>query len=440
MRLFPRSRPCRSVVAVLVWLFLSPLATPSLAEDEASLRLAPTNEFGGLVASLARTAPSVQSGICKSVFVVFIPGILGTKLAKADGTVVWGDGRPNARDLALKTNPDLRPVEALEEYQSFFGRTMIYKPILDALVELNLCRGSFTSFPYDWRKPLGDSARQLDTFLRDKRGEAIRGKAILFVAHSMGGLILKEWLRDHYLGVPGADRSARYSFTRIAEIIFVGTPHEGSPTALYNLMVGYTDINARWYENEVYKHLFESLHHSSFQFPSVFRLLPPFDPKNPTLRYCPGDRCGSPDETPINHFNADHWKHYDLASKVAPADQAGRAAFYQELSEMLQTAQEQTNRLLAFQIPKEIQRRYFFGDELPTIRALVLTDKQPGLRMRIKYDAPTRSGDGRVTMESARHFSRQSERPTQYPLGEEHGLLFADWRFRRAQGDLAFSS
>jgi len=424
------------ILVPLLWPDAMAYAAETSWSAQTVVRLGPGEGFAALLGDLAKTSPDLKASVCNSIYVIFIPGILGTKLEKTDGTVVWGEGRPRLNDLDLGANPNLRPVSALESYTTFFGRTDIYRSMFDALIELASCSGSYASFAYDWRKDFDDSAKHLETFilnLKDDSGRpALRNKTLVFVAHSMGGLVLKEWLRDWFLRTPRENRQPKYGFKQISEVLFLGTPHEGSPTALYNLIEGYQDINGTWYENSVYKYLFSELHPVSFSFPSIYRLLPGYQSTAPILRYCQRGKCGAPDETAINHFNGEHWQHYDLASKIAPRTDTARNEFYKLIGKRLQVAQGKNERLAAFRIPDEIGRQYFFGDSLKTIRRMVLTNKLPQRSSRLQLDIGEQGGDGRVTIDSARHFSQTAHGRVAFWLTEEHGLLFADRRFRRA--------
>src|SRR6266542_6143564 len=96
------------------WTIMNAYATEPLWSSQAVVRQVPGEGFQGVLGDLTKTSPKLRASVCNSIYVIFIPGILGTKLEKADGTVVWGEGRPKASDLDLGTNPNLRPMSTLE--------------------------------------------------------------------------------------------------------------------------------------------------------------------------------------------------------------------------------------------------------------------------------------------------------------------------------------
>src|SRR4051794_15263707 len=73
------------------------------------------------------------------------------------------------------------------------------------------------AFPYDWRKPLSVSGRTLAAEV-DKAWEASGGRPVHLVAHSMGGLVVRVALM----------RQPRL-WRQVGRVVFIGTPHYGSP-------------------------------------------------------------------------------------------------------------------------------------------------------------------------------------------------------------------
>jgi hypothetical protein len=113
---------------------------------------------------------------------------------------------------------------------------------------------NYIEFPYDWRLDNRVSARQLEALVDDRlrrwREFSHNPDArVIFVAHSMGGLIAR-----YYLEVLEGWRTCRV-------LVTFGTPHRGSLNALDFLANGY-------------KHLFVDLTEVMRSFPSVHQLLP----------------------------------------------------------------------------------------------------------------------------------------------------------------------
>ena len=150
---------------------------------------------------------------------IFIPGVMGSSLqSKTYGGTWWLDLRPSAlrriNDLGL--TPDGQR-DLSEDFQLKSGTTDIsYEPFMGAI----LARQDFGHkiFPYDWRKSLLLSA----AFLRDEilsTYESNGHRKVHLVAHSMGGLLVRSTLMEYGEELWG----------KIGKIVFLGTPHYGSP-------------------------------------------------------------------------------------------------------------------------------------------------------------------------------------------------------------------
>jgi len=84
-------------------------------------------------------------------------------------------------------------------------------------------------FPYDFRRSVADAAARLDDALGaalEPRRAAGRGRTVIVVAHSMGGLVARYWA-----GVLGG-------WKRCRALLLLGTPHRGAPKALDWLVNG----------------------------------------------------------------------------------------------------------------------------------------------------------------------------------------------------------
>lgn len=184
--------------------------------------------------------------------VVFIPGILGSTLAK-NGTPIWGtDGQAilnMALDgldaLALPESGSLKP--DLGDEISVTGLTPNieivpglwklggYSRISVALENLpGLFRGqNYFEFPYDWRRDNRVAARRLqvqaESWLRNWIQETQQPDAkLVLVVHSMGGLVAR-----YFIECLEGWRSTRM-------LIAAGSPFRGSGNALDFLVNGAT--------------------------------------------------------------------------------------------------------------------------------------------------------------------------------------------------------
>ncbi len=214
--------------------------------------------------------------------VIVIPGFLGTRLRDAgSGRVVWGavggsyanPATPvGARTVALSLregvdSPDVRPDGVLDEirFRRLSLRLRPYYRILRTLggagyrdEDLNRRIVGFDGqhlnsfqFAYDWRLDNAENARRLHEFIlekkaycladRAKRGEGKTEIRFDVIAHSMGGLLTRYYLRYGPQPLPTNGElpeltweGARY----IERAILVAPPNAGSLKAALNMIRG----------------------------------------------------------------------------------------------------------------------------------------------------------------------------------------------------------
>ncbi|MCA9272023.1 MAG: hypothetical protein KDA31_03145 [Phycisphaerales bacterium] len=220
--------------------------------------------------------------------VVVIPGILGSKLVDGDGTKVWGsftfgaadpDFPVGARRVALPMRQGV-PLSQL--------RDEVYaQDVLDTVtVDVGLLRGfeigayidimktlaagkyrdqslgrsgavdygglHYTCFqlPYDWRRDISEQAAALEGVIaeaqqltRDELGlsenEPVK---VDVVAHSMGGLVLRYYLRYGTQPLPDDGSMPELTWAgakNVRQAVLIGTPNAGSVLALKQLVEGY---------------------------------------------------------------------------------------------------------------------------------------------------------------------------------------------------------
>ena len=222
--------------------------------------------------------------------VVVIPGVLGSRLVDNDsGQVVWGKFNPirfrrrtaaDMRGISLpmslgtplsELRDDVRsdgtlaelslagiPVE-LEVYDQMLltlGVGGYRDPQHPKAGEVDYGQEHFTcfQFDYDWRRDLAENAGQLEKFLHERRDYireeyarryGIEDAEIKFdiVAHSMGGLLARYYLRYGGQQLPEEKDSLPELDWRGAEnvdrVVLVGTPNSGSTFALNDLVTGH---------------------------------------------------------------------------------------------------------------------------------------------------------------------------------------------------------
>lgn len=240
--------------------------------------------LGGLYTDLAKADNPDRNPI------IVIPGVLGSKLIDTEtGTVAWGEiGRglenpkkdDEIRRIALpiyegKTLQGLRdkviPESVLESIKlTVFGVTVeknAYGNILaslgvggfinenyDETKKIDYGDLNYTSFQfaYDWRRDLVEAAKQLHKYILEKRAYVqkeiatrhdIENKDVKFniVAHSMGGLVARYYLRygDADLPDDGSLPPLTWAGSHYVEqVILIGTPNAGSIDGFRHLVEG----------------------------------------------------------------------------------------------------------------------------------------------------------------------------------------------------------
>lgn len=222
--------------------------------------------------------------------VIVIPGVLGTKLVdEASGKIVWGAfggegiNPTRAEDAKIFMLPiagngqkltdamdTVRTAGVLETMKvKFLGLPLelsAYIQILQTLGAggyrdqslglsgaIDYGEDHFTcfQFDYDWRRDLPETAARLDQFIKEKAALVRKeyrerygiDKPVTFdiVAHSMGGLITRYFLRYGNQDLESLGENPTPSWPgaeHVDKVIIVGTPNAGSLGALENLIEG----------------------------------------------------------------------------------------------------------------------------------------------------------------------------------------------------------
>lgn len=272
--------------------------------------------------------------------VIVIPGILGTKLeTSGDGTKVWGafvrgaadaDTPEGARLFALPMGEgvplsDLRddvvPTDVLDTVVVDIGiltglEIGAYVDILKSLavgqyrdetlgqvgaIDYDGLHYTCFQFGYDWRRDIAEQAAVLEQRILSAKDAARTGRSLAadtplkvdVVAHSMGGMVLRYFLRYGSQPLPetGPIPEPTWAGARhVRNAVIIGTPNAGSVLALRQLSRG-------WDLNPLFPNYRPALVGT---LPAVYQLMP-------RIRHA---AIVDTDDEPVNIYDAAVWERY----------------------------------------------------------------------------------------------------------------------------------
>ncbi|MBI4160759.1 MAG: right-handed parallel beta-helix repeat-containing protein [Candidatus Yanofskybacteria bacterium] len=164
--------------------------------------------------------------------VIIVPGIAGSELKDGEN-LIWADLDQMFFDVddqfiteKLRLDESGQPINAEIQVGEAIKR-IFSVPLLDVNIfndlqdklesEGYILNQDLFFFPYDWRLDLNDTASGLADKIEQIKSQTGADKVDI-VAHSMGGLLTKEYIRQN-------------GKSSIDKLIFVGTPHIGAPKA-----------------------------------------------------------------------------------------------------------------------------------------------------------------------------------------------------------------
>ncbi len=229
--------------------------------------------------------------------VIIIPGITGSELInKNTNETVWFKiTKPKDDSLRLpissdlsQNHDDLVPGDILRsvKYLKFLPETEIYQRLTESLENSagykeekwaspsgDGFEDCYYVFPYDWRLDNVENARLLIRKMEGLKTKLKRPNLRFnIIAHSMGGLIARYAARFGDSDIPGGNLKPTWAGARhINKILLVGTPNEGSISALNSLINGSANFEVR---GLTLPFLMSVNKFDTFTLPSAFQLLP----------------------------------------------------------------------------------------------------------------------------------------------------------------------
>jgi pimeloyl-ACP methyl ester carboxylesterase len=195
---------------------------------------------------------------------VFIPGILGTRLCDEQNNLIWGGLSSLSNfgqiDLLADQPRNLHKCGLIKTIVSLgpFWQADIYTPLLTHLGTIGYHEGTnLIIFDYDWRQSNETTADDLAAFLTNHKDLQNRDFDIL--AHSMGGLVARLLVKRH---------SAMTS--SIKRIITMGTSFQGTGRALEVVAKGWGPI-----PNFLAGRM-KTIRRTALSFPSLYELFPSY--------------------------------------------------------------------------------------------------------------------------------------------------------------------
>lgn len=263
----------------------------------------------------------------RSTRFIFVPGVLGSAISECESVSdansckqIWGTAdalRDTTVDLTYKPNA-IYKTKIIEN----FLMTEVYGNLLDFFEKLTVYESRIHIFSYDWRLANHSNAELLAGFICEVSLEHPDAD-LAIVAHSMGGLITKDYLSNHLKKPCGARKPPP-----ITKIAFIATPHLGSAKSIMALATGYSAYfeSASWpfsflasLEKE---RVFGTLNKSGPAFNSPYELLPVTSSdfcrsQIPQLDRLPPPFVVLPEQKAVNIYDDRMWHRFRLTEKLA---------------------------------------------------------------------------------------------------------------------------
>lgn len=342
----------------------------------------------------AKEAPTPANNQKGKLPIIIIPGLIGSELvnSRTNETVWFNLSRSKDDDLRLPISPNIAAnrdnlvagdIVRNIKYLKFLPETEIYAKLAGSLIAPggyeegkwdapapNGFQDTYYVFPYDWRLDNVENARLLMrkiTALKTK----LKRPDLKFniVAHSMGGLIARYAARFGDADIPSGRviRPTWAGAKDINKIFLIGTPNEGSFSALDSLVNGFAPLGAKGINLPFVQSV---TRFDTFTIPSIYQLLPHagtahvYDNNLRPIK--------------IDLYNPATWEKYGwaaytdpkFAKEFSPAEQAQARGYFRAILNRAQRFQEAIDTQMNVKSPVPM---YIIGaDCKPTLDGMIL--------------------------------------------------------------------
>ncbi len=324
---------------------------------------------------------------------IFIPGILGSKLVDEKGKLLWGgrDSYFNFHKLRLPRDNNqikLKPDGVIDTIPIVWPlEVKQYNDLLKIVEDIGFRKGeNFFVFAYDWRRSNFKTAEILNTFI--DQTPALKGKEFDIVAHSMGGLVALILIHEFDSGA------------KVKNLITLGTPFYGSLNAFDTFLNGFDGVSGFMAGMGSSSDKVRSV---MFSFESGYELLPSY-----TL-CCILGKPLDPDKIPKDIFTLGFWQNEWLPSSFSGDDDKKFIADALKQGKRL-------SQLVRKALPESLNMYMYAGDKFET-KTQVYFDRTGNIDTYTK-----KKGDGTVWINSAARDKVQESRVS----FEKHARIFED--------------
>jgi len=373
--------------------------------------------------------------------VLLVPGIMGSKLIdRSSKEILWGKlsrNRPDGPNLSLRF--DDVDAEVLDEFNAWLIAVDVYgggqKRLADLFPDMP---DNLKTFPYDWRQDNRFSADRLHEWLCNNRDD-IAGRHLVIVAHSMGGLITKYWMKNR--------RNTSCSNGQLEpkpsslKVVFVGVPFYGAPKSIAAFSEGFDLLGTNpgslfgyWDRS----HLGKFVNNYGYTFKSAYQLLPVYnDSCIPELKrqrardnlrpFLKRMLLGGEEKTSDDIFSSDFWKY--MKWPQFRDSHFNEDKFYGgELQGYLDAAVNFHCELAGYEFPDDVKVTYFYNRSIKTPVSYKIAQSTGSVfSAQPRFSSDDADGDGTVpgaiadgTLDDAMADNKRSVDPS-----VEHMEMFA---------------